>query len=640
MPDRIFAAEVTEAIAAARQGARAGRMRTVLVDGIERHVPTPFPSPGDWRAIPIYFLMIDRFNNPSQPPNGPWNRRFDFRQGGTFKGVQAQLGYLQELGARAIWLSPILKNVRQERRWNYHGYGQQDFLNLDERFASDGTLPTAERELTELVDEAHARGIRVILDVVLNHAARIFDYVRDGQTVSVFADGDVMEGPLGSEPAVQWLDGAGAPRDDWQNRLDPPEALGPDDAIWPADLQNHLFFRRRGAKLTDDPQGSFVRGDFGDMRQFVVEYDAGVPGQEGLRDRYGVRPVLGMLIMAHQYLVARYDFDGFRIDTAKYVHPEAVEIFGNAMREFALTLGKANFFTFGEIYDDEETIAEFVGRNGGSGEGYGIDAALDFPLFFRLPAVAKGFADVAGIREVFQRRKEQEAQLLSTHGEAGRFFVSFLDNHDQHERIRHPLSSDEQVTLAIALLFTLQGIPCLYYGTEQGLTGTVDETGAADLSSNESSREALWGKPGAFDPASPIFRHVRDIAGLRANEPALSFGRLYFREIAGSGDDFGHSFGAGGVVAFSRILSDREVLVVANTGLAAFSGAVILDRDLHQAGRPMTVAYGNLGTQGASSVRRITTARFHRDGQVFSGPAAALNVTLAAREVQIICPER
>ncbi len=81
---------------------RAGARRAdVLVDGQERRVPVPYPSPGDWRALPIYFLMLDRFNNPDRPPNGPWDRRFDFRQGGTFSGVQAQLGYLQELGARA-----------------------------------------------------------------------------------------------------------------------------------------------------------------------------------------------------------------------------------------------------------------------------------------------------------------------------------------------------------------------------------------------------------------------------------------------------------------------------------------------------------------------------------------------------------
>ena len=241
--------------------------------------------------------------------------------------------------------------------------------------------------------------------------------------------------------------------------------------------------------------------------------------------------------------MARFDLDGFRIDTVKYVDPKAIETFGNAMREFALTLGKQNFFTFGEIYDEEATIAAFIGRNAGPGEGFGIDAALDFPLFFRLPAVAKGFADVAGIRAVFEARKAQESALLSSHGEAGRFFVSFLDNHDQHARIRHPATPEAQVLLAATLLFTLQGIPCLYYGTEQGLSGTVDAAGAPDLASNESVREALWGKPGAFDTTTPAFRALQAIVALRRGEPALCFGRLYFREVSGNGQDFGHSSG-------------------------------------------------------------------------------------------------
>jgi glycosidase len=574
MPAHIFEPSVTQRIRAAQAAARLSSMKTVRVGSQTRTVRSPFPSPGDWRDHWIYFLMLDRFNNPAAPPSGTWNRRFDFRQGGTFKGVQAQLGYLEQLGAKTVWMSPVLKNSKPDWQFNYHGYGQQHFMAVDERFASDGLPDTAERELTELVDEAHARGIYVVLDIVLNHTARVFDYSLSSGVTSSFADPTVMNAPFGGEPAIRWLNGFGFPRADWQDRLDPPAQLHPDDAVWPADLQNHLFFRRRGSKLTDDPdERGFVRGDFGDMRQLVVEYDASVAGQEQLRARYGVTPVLAILIRAHQYLVARYDFDGFRIDTAKYVHPEAIETFGNAMREFALTVGKKNFFTFGEIYDDEETIARFTGRNGGSGEGFGVDAALDFPLFFKLPGVAKGMIDVAEIRNVFLERKRQEAELLSSHGEAGRFFVSFLDNHDQKERIQHPDTLTEQVTLAIALLFTLQGVPSLYYGTEQGLRGTVDASGNADLVANESSREALWGKPNAFDTNAATFKHVQALSRLRDDEPPLRYGRFYFREVSGSGSDFGHSFGAGGMVAFSRILVDREVLVVANTGTQGFSGA-------------------------------------------------------------------
>jgi glycosidase len=632
---------VTQTILDAQTGARQRRTKTVTVDGQPRTVLSPFPSPGDWRDCWMYFLLVDRFNHPTQPPRGAWNQRFDFRQGGTLKGVQARLGYLERLGVKAIWLSPVLKNSRPPTRFNYHGYAAQDFLTVDERLGSDGMAATAERELVELVDEAHARGMFIVLDIVLNHAGRVFDYVRPEGIVSTFADPTVMEGALGSEPSVRWVDGQGAPRREWTDAGLPSAAqLAADDAVWPADLQQHLFFRRRGSKLTDEPDSrGFVRGDFGDMRQLVVEYDAGVAGQERLRERYGVHPVLSVLIRIHQYLIARYDIDGFRVDTVKYVDPEAIEVFGNAMREFALSVGKKNFFVFGEVYDDEATIASFVGRNGGSGEDFGIDAALDFPLFYTLPAVAKATADVAAIRRVFLDRKQQQQELISTHGEAGRYFVSFLDNHDQKERIQHPSTPPDQVMLALALLFTLQGIPCLYYGTEQALQGTVDAAGNLDLTANESSREALWGKtPTAFDVTHPTFRGIAALARLRQDEPPLTYGRLYFREVSGNGRDFGHSFGRGGVVAFSRILVDREVLVVANTGPASFSGLVVIDRDLNPAGRELRIAFSSQGTAGKAVAAVIPDARFHGDGQVTTGPAAAVPVALKANEAQVLVP--
>jgi len=637
MPTSLSDAAVLAAIADAQTAAREQRTTTVTVDGKSRTTRRPFPSPTEWRDCCIYFLMLDRFNNSGAAPSQTWNRVCDVRQGGTFKGVQSRLGYLQTLGVNAIWISPILKNSRPDSwQYNYHGYGAQDFLNVDARFASDGTLATAEKELTDLVDEAHARGIYVILDIVLNHAARVFDYVRNGVTVDSFADPAVINAPLGSEPSIQWLNGLGFPRADWQNQLPDPSTLTADDAVWPTDLQNPLFFRRRGSKLSDEPDSrGFVPGDFGTMRQLVAEYDATMPGQEAIRAKYGVSPVLNILIRAYAYLMARYDFDGYRIDTVKYVREDMIETFGNAMREYALSIGKSNFFTFGEIYDDEEVIDEFVGRHSGAtGDSFGIDAALDFPLFYNLPGIAKGLADVSALQNVFTLRKQREQGLLSSHGEAGRYFVSFLDNHDQHERIKHPLTPEEQVTLGVTLLLSLQGIPCIYYGTEQLLQGTVDANGNPDLNSNESVREALWGKPNAFSTTTSMYQTVQRLLQLRQTEPALRYGRLYFREVSGNGTDFGQSFGTGGVVAYSRILGDREILIAANTGATQFTGKILVDRDLNATAQNMIQAYASKAGEGTGSVQMID-AKMHQAGEVTTARIAAVDVQLAPREVQI-----
>jgi hypothetical protein len=135
--------------------------------------------------------------------------------------------------------------------------------------------------------------------------------------VQAFADAGLMEAPLGAEPHVRWLNGLGFPRSDWEDVIPPAQALSPDDAVYPDDLRRHVFFRRRGSKLTDDPSaGGFVRGDFDDLRQVVLEYAADSPDQADLRRLYGTSPVLSILVRAYSYLIARYDLDGLRIDTA------------------------------------------------------------------------------------------------------------------------------------------------------------------------------------------------------------------------------------------------------------------------------------------------------------------------------------
>ena len=642
MPTSVFDPLVNQTLAVFQQGVGQATTRNVQVDGSTVPIPVPFPSPADWRDCWIYFLLTDRFNNPAASPKFNWNQSYGFRQGGTFEGVRQKLAYLSQLGVKAIWLSPVVKNSKPEIdgfAFTYPGYNGQDFLNVDERFASDGTWATAQRELSALVDEAHARGMYVILDIVLNHAGRVFDYVYHGSVTADFTDAGVMNAPLGQEPPVQWMNGLGFARSDWQDTLPAAGALSPDDAVWPTDLQRTDFFRRRGNKLSDTPgPDGFVHGDFGSMRQLVHEYDARGPGQESLRAQYGALPVLSILIRAYEYLIAKYDFDGFRIDTVKYMRPDIVETFGNATREYALSIGKANFFTYGEVYDSEAEINQFVGRNSGDVDGFGIDAALDFPLFYHLPQVCKGFEGVETIRGVFENRKNAERNLISSHGEAGKYFVSFLDNHDQHARFNAPGTPAEQVTLALALLFCLQGIPCLYYGTEQGLQGTIDENGRPTLDSNESVREALWGKPSAFDLTNPFFTQVQSIAALRAREPALRYGRLYFREVSGNGRDFGQSSGQGGVIAFSRVLTDREIVIVANTSFTApFSGAVLVDFDLHPAGQAYKIAYSNMGLSGALAVS-VGLGQIFQDNTATALRIASISVSLRPMEVQILLP--
>lgn len=568
MTASVFGPEVDEIFLRSR----ATEQRNIDVAGETRTIPVPFPSPQDWRDVWIYQLVTDRFNNPlAQPHRNSDDNTEDF-QGGTLNGVRAKLDYLQDLGVGAIWLSPVQMNCLY--RPSYHGYGIQNFLEFDPRLASDPTAALndpslVESELTDLVDAAHARGLYVIFDVVLNHVGDVFEYATNG--------GGASEAPFRENPyPVRWRDSSGHGRTDWADAAGITGASA-SELVWPRELQDNGFFRRQGKGIGDGA------GDFASLKELATE-----------RSEY----LRNVLIRAHQYLVAKFDADGFRIDTLKFIEPEFARVFGNAMREYALSIGKKNFFTFGEVYDDEEKIASYIGRNTitDSSDLIGVDAALDFPLFYELPWVAKGLRPPSALAGLYDHRKNVQRGILSSHGDAGRFFVTFLDNHDQHQRLyftdpADPHKFDDQLTLAVGCLFALQGIPCLYYGTEQGLNG-----GGNVL---EAVREALWGKPGAFDTGHAFYRAIRQLSEIRRQVPALRYGRQYFRPVSGNGTDFGISQYSGGVVSFSRILNDTEIVVAANTSTASdWSGRVLVDSILNPAGSTFSDLFTNKATSG------------------------------------------
>ena len=567
------------------------------------------PSPGDWRDCWIYFLMVDRFNNPAAPPKTTFDVKFGGFQGGTIEGMRQKLDYLKELGVGAVWFTPVLKNCQfldgQPNYRTYHGYGIQNFLDIDPRLAS--RPQNAADELRRFVDDAHAKGIYVILDIVLNHSGDVFAY------------GAGSQAPFSAVPyePVHWRDDKGNARVDWTSGeaiAEPPL----DAAVYPDELRRNEFFRRQGTPMAGGPE---TIGDFSSLKQLLTaNHELG-----------------NVLIRCFQYLIAAFDIDGFRIDTLKYLDQDFALRFGNAIREFALSVGKKNFFTYGEVYDDEQKISQYIGRNVSvSGDMVGVDASLDFPLFFRLPSALKGLLPPSEVVAMYQTRKMVEQGIVSSHGEATRFFVTFLDNHDQHSRFYYsdladPHRFNDQATMSFACLFALPGIPCLYYGTEQGLHGNGD--------SDENVREALWGKPRAFDKNHPFYVMIQRISQVRSEQPALRYGRFYFRPISGNGVNFAVSTFAGGVLAFSRVLNDEETLVVANTNTAlAFVGFVIVDSSLNPPGSQFDVLFTNRDTHAKPGpVRSTGTAEILEvDGTISAGPACVVPVTVGPMQIQIL----
>jgi glycosidase len=575
------------------------------------------PSPEDWRDLVIYFLLVDRFNNPVSPPRSTqatppiaFDAPYGSFQGGTIEGVTQKLDYLKDLGIGAIWISPILCNVQflngQPNEGTYHGYGIQNFLRIDPRMVKDPNH--ADEELINLIEEAHKRGIYIILDIVLNHAGDVFAYDLNGNGRANFRGGNPYP--------IYWRDETGRPRQDWQNTV--PISNPPLDAVvFPDELRQEGCFRKEG---TNPDLANSPYGDFETLKQFRTEDTE----------------VGSLLIRIHQYLIAKYDIDGFRIDTLKYLNANFAYNFGNAVREFALSIGKKNFFTYGEVYDQDAKIAQFIGRNTQStSDSVGVDAALDFPLFFKLPSVAKGSMAPSEIAQMYQNRKKTFENIVSSHGEASRYFVTFIDNHDQTNRFYFQDSGhqfDDQLTLAVACLFSLPGIPCLYYGTEQGLHGY----GSQDLN----VREALWGAANAFSSSHPFYQHIQALNTLRQTCAPLRYGRFYFRPISGDRINFSLSTTAPGVLSYSRILNDQEVVVVANANTSlTLSLTCIVDQGLNPQGSSFSILYSNKSQPTAPDPVVRTGSNINVQevtGGISHGPVSILPLTLQPMEVQIL----
>ncbi|MBM7095796.1 pullulanase [Bacillus sp. H-16] len=133
----------------------------------------------DWDEAMIYFMLTDRFFDGDESNNDPYGMDYDTDkrgtyQGGDFKGITEQLDYLDDLGINTIWISPIVENIKYDVRFNpdddiedqpyfgYHGYWASDFTKLNPHFGSM-------KDFHELIDESAERGMKVMVDVVLNH---------------------------------------------------------------------------------------------------------------------------------------------------------------------------------------------------------------------------------------------------------------------------------------------------------------------------------------------------------------------------------------------------------------------------------------------------------------------------------------
>ena len=581
-----------------------------------------FPSPAAWEDQVLYFLLVDRFSDGREtgyvdlagnvvttsgtpllrPPDidsairteadaRRWREAGGAFVGGTLRGLQSKLGYLRRLGITAIWISPVLKQVAF--RETYHGYGIQNFLDVDPHFGS-------REDLRALVAASHEQGIYVILDVILNHSGDVFGYDADRYPARDDQGRAFMDSRWDGRPyrVAGFRDRAGqvtlpfGPVDLTQH----PEAW-PDGAVWPAELQDSGVFTGRGRIDNWDHDPEFLEGDFFDLK----DIDQG----QGPIDHYQPSPALKALCEVYKFWIAYADLDGFRVDTVKHMAPGATRYFASVIHEFAQALGKEKFYLIGEITGGRRRAFETL-------ELTGLDAALGLDdVQDKLEYLAKGYRNP---REYFDLFRNSTLVRKDSHVWFRDKVVTMFDDHDQvrkgHDKARFCAREDGDalVLSALALNATSMGIPCVYYGSEQSFDGQ----GGND----RFIREAMFG--GEFGPFRSrgrhcfsedhwVYRELSKIHALRHDRLALRRGRQFLRPISGNGHDFGVPEAMGGqlrsIVPWSRIFDDREVLLAINTDPHQTRTAwVTIDDTLHRVGERLTCLYSTDAAQVGKDV--------------------------------------
>lgn len=450
-------------------------------------------SPDDWRDETLYPIVVDRFNRGegAKPYGDP--KSGVSRHGGNLRGVIEKLDYIAGSGATTIIVSPLTMSVPEA----YHGYAPVHFLAVDPHF---GTMA----DFKELVAKAHAKGLRVVLDWVVNHSGPVFEY-SDGKTQWT---GDGKPGPV-----------------EWTRTLKPVE-LTEDD-----------FSRRR--VITDwNDNTQATQGDFPpNYRHFATD-----------------RPETQQkLIHIAQWWMKETDIDGLRLDAVRHVAPGFLPVFSAAVRDYAGKLGKKNFLLLGENSTGVDAeLKPYL-------ENRALDTLYNYPEFRRTNYAIHGQAPTRDLENSLNASK-------SALGAAAGRLTRFVDLHDVYRFLLSDTPLELlKAALAYAMLST--GIPLVYAGTEQAYRqprGRLSPEGG-DLPADPDNRADMFEggayKPGvpagpAFDATAPGYRFMRALADLRKAYPALRRGEHYVRWSDPNG---------AGVYAFSRIHEGQEVLVVINT---------------------------------------------------------------------------
>ena len=290
------------------------------------------------------------------------------------------------------------------------------------------------------------------------------------------------------------------------------------------------------------------------------------------------------MIQVFSYWIDVTNCDGFRIDTLKHVEYSFWETFAPGIREHAAKRGKKNFLMFGEAFDGNDDLLAAYTTNEDSvdsvflfSQKYAIDQAFKCAPGNSSPKCGGaqngtntlyGWEQGVSRHEKFSNTPRRNGVIdENNQGVAPRdLLVNFLDNHDVGRYLydRDDEKGVDSLKNALSFLLLQRGIPCIYYGTEQGFTGGNDPGNREDMWSTDSSIFKKLTSLGysdiqPFDQSNPIYKHIKTVLKLRKDNKVLSRGAVSDVRYAGAGDT------PQSIYAFKRTYEGTNAYIVVNT---------------------------------------------------------------------------
>ena len=467
----------------------------------------------NWDNATVYFMLTDRFHNGDKSNDNSFGRKKDGKDeigtwhGGDFKGITEKLDYLKDLGVNAIWITPMVEQVHgfvgggengSFPFYGYHGYWALDFTKIDPNYGDEAALQT-------MVDEAHKRGIRVLLDVVMNHVgyATLAD-LQDVGPQSVVTDPKSLPARWSDwTPVGLYGNWAGVTQHIDYQSADWSQWWGPE-------------WVRAGLPGYPQPGSDDVTSAVGGLPDFLTESTKFVDLPPVLKAKKDTNAksmpnatIVDYLVKWHSDWVRKFGIDGFRGDTVKHLEPHAWAKLKQASTE-ALKAWKAEnpgkkiddlpFFMVGEVWDHGVTRDQWYDN--------GFDSLINFDYQ----------RDALNNAQCMNTADQTYANYAKAASEPGFNMLSYISSHDTKLFFGDYEDTGLQRRMANSFMLLPGGVQ-IYYGDESGRglmkgDGVFDQTLRSDMN---------WSELASGEKAE-LVKHWQKLGQFRNNHPAISAG--------------------------------------------------------------------------------------------------------------------